>query len=137
MTKQNVTNLKATDLYCEIEERDVATLTIDVQGDVNYYSNIFLIIYNNAREYPNTILKVENDRSNKISIVVPIEREQSSYDWLDGWNNKGIKVSHDKYLTLTPIYADNVNSNLFNDIDDFIERTDYETGVYVHFAEII
>ena len=43
------------------EKENGFTICINVHGNVEEYAKKFLTIYNNAREYPNTIAHVENN----------------------------------------------------------------------------
>lgn len=69
------------ELYTEKENG--YTICINVHGNVEEYAKKFLIIYNNAREYPDTIAHVENTYDNRVYITVYEQAKERSVEWLE------------------------------------------------------
>lgn len=65
------------------EKANGATICVDVRGGLEEYAKAFLQIWNNAREFPDTIAKVENCHDNRIFVTVYEEAKQRALDWLE------------------------------------------------------
>ena len=59
------------------------TICINVHGNVDEYAKNFLAIYNNAREYPDTIAHVENCYDNRVYVTVYEKAKERAMEWLE------------------------------------------------------
>lgn len=64
------------------EKQKAIRFTLNIKGDVQEYALSLLHIINNAREYPNTIYKVENTPSNRVYVTCNPSRKESVRDYL-------------------------------------------------------
>lgn len=64
------------------EKAEGVTICVDICGTLEDYAKAFLSIWNNAREYPNTIKKVENTFDNRVYVTVIAEAEERSKEFL-------------------------------------------------------
>lgn len=69
------------ELYTEKENG--FTICINVHGNVEEYAKKFLTIYNNAREYPDTIAHVENNYDNRVYVTVYEKAKERAVEWLE------------------------------------------------------
>ena len=69
------------ELYTEKENG--FTICVNVLGNVDEYAKSFLAIYNNAREYPNTIARVENSYDNRVYVTVYEQEKERAVKWLE------------------------------------------------------
>lgn len=64
------------------EKQNGFTICVNVHGGVDEYAKNFLAIYNNAREYPNTIAHVENFYDNRVFVTVYEKAKERAVEWL-------------------------------------------------------
>ena len=64
------------------EKENGFTICVHVHGNVDEYAKSFLTIYNNAREYPDTIAHVENTYDNRVYVTVFEKAKDRAVEWL-------------------------------------------------------
>ena len=124
--KELLNGLNKEQILTEFAERDGVRITIDIIGDVNYYSKVFLQLHNIKREYDN-IFAIENYHDNRISIIVRKERENQAREFLEGFEHKSIDTENVKLLFANLI---DTNNKIFGKIDNYYKDTDYEVEIY-------
>ena len=65
------------------EKQNGYTICVNVHGNVDEYAKNFLAIYNNAREYPDTIAHVENNYDNRVYVTVYEKAKEHGVKWLE------------------------------------------------------
>lgn len=72
------------------------------------YKNAWLIINNNAREYPDTIFKVCNNSHNDIYVLCPADSDCDNKSWLSQFGE--VQVNEDKYAVFVDVECDYTKS---------------------------
>lgn len=72
------------------------------------YKNAWLIICNNAREYPDSILKVGNNSSDDIFVLCPADSNCDTKSWLSQFGE--VKAYEDKIAVMIDIDCDYTES---------------------------
>ena len=60
-------------------------ITLETEHNMDVYKDVFLRLFNLAREYPKTIFAVENNSGWDIMITVPVSRCAFTTDWLSDY----------------------------------------------------
>lgn len=55
----------------------------------------FLQMFNNAREYPNKILNLENNSGNSVFITCHTEDKDDVKEWIEGFNNTSVSYEEE------------------------------------------
>lgn len=66
----------------DYEKEKAIMFTLDIKGGLQEYALSFLHIVNNAREYPNTIYKVQNTSSNVVHVTCPVKKRDEVKSYL-------------------------------------------------------
>ena len=61
--------------------------TVAMPTKVEEYALVFLQMFNNARENPDMIYKLENNPTNTVFITCPTEYKEAVESWIKGFNN--------------------------------------------------
>ena len=97
------------------EKENGFTIRINVHGNVEEYAKKFLTIYNNAREYPNTIAHVENNYDNHVYVTVYEKAKERAVEWLEQFG----EIKSVNACDIFKIYAEYPYSRkFFNDEKD-------------------
>ena len=64
---------------------EAVRLTIKLPSELNDYAKAFLAIFNNVREYPDRLLKVENNSTNYVFVTVRKDCVKDAKDYLSNW----------------------------------------------------
>lgn len=88
------------------EKENGKTICVDVRGGIDEYAKAFLTIWNNAREFPDTIAKVENCHDNRIFVTVYEKAEARAVEWLEQFG-KIKRVEACDIFTICAEYPDN------------------------------
>ena len=67
----------------EAELKEAVQFTVELPDSIERYSKNFLIIWNNAREYPREFYKVENNAGNNVYVTCPKESAESVREFLE------------------------------------------------------
>ena len=86
----------------EAEMEEAVQFEVEMPEGIAAYAESFLIIVNNAREYPREFLKVENNSGNSVYVTCPIDSRESVKDFLE-WRGK--IVEERKVLVCRPEYV--------------------------------
>lgn len=101
------------ELYTEKENG--FTICVDVHGCIAEYARAFLAIWNNAREYPDTIAHVDNCHDNRIYVTVYERAKERAIEWLSDFGD----IKHIDACEIFKIYAEYPYSRkFFNDEKD-------------------
>lgn len=96
----------------EAELVEAVQFEVEMPESIAQYAESFLIIVNNAREYPREFYKVENNSKNSVYVTCPIESKESVKDFLE-WRGK--IVAEHKVLVCKPEYVWNRQTSEYLD----------------------
>ena len=99
------------------EKQNGFTICVNVHGNVDEYAKKFLAIYNNAREYPDTIAHVENSYDNRVYVTVYENAKERAVKWLSDFG----EIKSVESCDIFKIYAEYPYSRTF-----FNEKKDSE-----------
>jgi hypothetical protein len=97
--------------YAETETG--VTICVNVKGNAEEYAKAFLAIWNNGREYPDTIKKVENTFDNRVYVTVREEAEERAKEFLAQFG----EIKSAEKCDVFTICAEYPDSNKFYDED--------------------
>ena len=101
------------ELYTEKENG--FTICVNIRGNIDEYAKAFLTICNNAREYPDTIARVENCYDNRVYVTVYERAKERAIKWLSDFGD----IKHVDACEIFKIYAEYPYSRkFFNDEKD-------------------
>ena len=69
------------------EKKNVRRLTVKMPSKVDDYALVFLQMFNNAREYSETIMQIENNSGNEVFITCPTDSVESVRGWVDAFRD--------------------------------------------------
>lgn len=95
-----------------VNEFEGLAVTVELEGDVDVYAKSFLHIVNNVRESPQ-LLKVENNRSNDVTVYCKEKTKEALIDYLE-WFGKIKKI--EKVLMYQLQDADNYDFDKYEDV---------------------
>lgn len=67
------------------EKKNVRRLTVKMPSKVDDYALVFLRMFNNAREYPETIMQLENNSGSEVFITCPTDSVKAVRDWVESF----------------------------------------------------
>ena len=74
------------------EKRDATMLTVDFSGSIEDYALAWLKLTNNAREYPDMIWRISNDKGNNVYVICNPKSAKAVKDFctdiISGYNEK-------------------------------------------------
>ena len=91
------------------EKQNGFTICVNVHGNVDEYAKNFLAIYNNAREYPDTIARVENNYDNRVYVTVYENAKERAVEWLSDFG----EIKNVEPCNIFKIYAEYPYSRKF------------------------
>ena len=101
------------ELYTEKENG--FEICVNIRGNIDEYAKAFLTICNNAREYPDTIARVENCYDNRVYVTVYERAKERAIKWLSDFGD----IKHVDACEIFKIYAEYPYSRkFFNDEKD-------------------
>lgn len=100
--------------YKKIQAR---RLIIEMPKDINDYALVFLQLFNNAREYPESIMLIENNSGNQVFITCPKDSTEEIKDWINSFKDT-------KVIDIENI--DRFVFNIFPDKEEFCNLFGYE-----------
>lgn len=86
-----------------IREKKAKEFVVTVKG-LEEYKNAWLIINNNAREYPDSIYKVSNNSHDDIYVLCPADSKADTKSWLEQFGE--VKVYEDKIAVIVDVECD-------------------------------
>lgn len=99
-----------------IREEKAVELAVEVKGLENY-KNAWLVINNNAREYPKAIYKVSNNSHDDIFVCCSPSEEKSIMEFLEQFGEVRVINDIDKYVVFVDVECD------YDDFDkDYIDE---------------
>lgn len=78
-------------------------LTLTVKGGIDTYAKALLQIFNNAREFPNTFLNVDNNKGNDIFIVI---KNSDSTDSVIEWLSTLGEITYREEVNVITVYPE-------------------------------
>lgn len=127
MTKQKMS------IRTEVTQTIEKCIDINISGNVQEYALNLLAIINNAREYPNMFIKVENHSNSLVSVYCYTKSLDNIKEWIDQFGTiervyDVVLFSHD--IAYNNGYAD--SDKIDKLIDDYQDEGIYE---YLHSVE--
>ena len=99
----------------QVREVKAVEYTLKVEG-LDSYKDAWLIINNNAREYPDTICKVRNSSNSNIYVLCPANSESDTKSWLEQFGEV-TNVDEDKVAVFVDVSCEYTG----NFDDDYID----------------
>lgn len=90
------------------EEKKAVEYSIDIP-DLEKYKDAWLVLCNNAREYPKDIFKVSNNSSSTIYVLANPDSNIDFKSWLSQFS-EDIKEYHDKVAVVIDVECDYTKS---------------------------
>ena len=94
--------------HTHVREVKAVEYTLRVEG-LEQYKDAWLIINNNAREYPDTILKVSNTANSNIYVLCPADSDADTKSWLEQFGEV-TNVNEDKVAVFVDVTCDYTES---------------------------
>lgn len=97
-------------------------ITVDIEGGLEKYAISFLNIFNNVREYPNMMYKVENTYDNRVFVTCPIDHVEEVKEYLEQFgeilevekiNKVNIFLNYDYAKDFDTLYPDDCDTEFF------------------------
>lgn len=108
------------------EKEKAIRITVRLDGDIQEYALSFLHIWNNAREYPNKLYKVENiSASNDIFVTCNPNCEEEAKEYLEQFGE--IRYTEEiNWIVISAQYDRKGYNELFDDDNE----TDFAVDIY-------
>ena len=86
-------------------------ISCDFNGGIEQYAKNWLMLTNNAREYPATFLKIYNNSGKTVTVLTTKKQEQSVKEWLEGLPGATV-VETEEVGTITPVLDWIIDTNM-------------------------
>lgn len=101
----------------EAKKTEGVQFTMELPKELNEYAKNFLAIFNNAREYPENLLKVENNYKGDVFVTVPKRKVDICRDFLSQFGE--IKYEEDvNIFEMTAVYDEKGRQEIWEERGD-------------------